>query len=138
MTQQKKRSILLIINILIFFIPVVSLAGQFKVIRVYDGDTLKAKGHGIEFKVRLVGIDAPETNDRYNRILAEVFVYDKNVNLEMVKAGLAEYYRGKKPKRFDRMPYQLAETKAKNEGIGMWSLGDQYISPKDWRRMHRK
>jgi endonuclease YncB( thermonuclease family) len=66
-----------------------------------------------------------------------VFVYDKNVNLEMVKAGLAEYYRGEKPKRFDRMPYQLAETKAKNEGIGMWSLGNQYISPKDWRKMHR-
>jgi endonuclease YncB( thermonuclease family) len=37
-----------------------SWAGQSKVVRVYDGDTLQAIGHGIEIMVRLVGIDAPE------------------------------------------------------------------------------
>ena len=41
-----------------------SIAGQFKVTRVYDGDTIKAKGHEIEIKVRLVGIDAPETSKK--------------------------------------------------------------------------
>ena len=41
----------------------VDRSGQiFKVIRVYDGDTIKAVGHDIEIKVRLVGIDAPETS----------------------------------------------------------------------------
>lgn len=32
--------------------------------------------------------------DRYGRILGEVFVDGNNVNLEIVKAGLAEVYRG--------------------------------------------
>jgi endonuclease YncB( thermonuclease family) len=36
------------------------MAGQFEVVRLYDGDTLRAIGHDIEIKVRLVGIDAPE------------------------------------------------------------------------------
>jgi endonuclease YncB( thermonuclease family) len=33
--------------------------------------------------------------DRYGRTLGEVFVDGKSVNLEMIKAGLAEVYRGK-------------------------------------------
>ncbi len=45
----------------VFALPLVSLAGQFKVTRVYDGDTVKAEGHDITIKIRLVGIDAPET-----------------------------------------------------------------------------
>ncbi len=32
----------------------------FKVIKVFDGDTIQAKGNGLTFKIRLVGIDAPE------------------------------------------------------------------------------
>ena len=39
-------------------------AGQFKVVRVYDGDTVKAIGLDIEIKVRLIGIDAPETSKK--------------------------------------------------------------------------
>jgi len=27
---------------------------------------------------------------------------------------------------------------AKKAGIEVWSLGDKYISPREWRRMHRK
>ena len=52
----------LVITSLILLIPALSLAGQFKVIRVIDGDTILAEGHDIEIKVRLVGIDAPETS----------------------------------------------------------------------------
>jgi endonuclease YncB( thermonuclease family) len=33
-------------------------------------------------------------HDRYGRTLAVVFLEGKNINLEMVKAGLAEVYRG--------------------------------------------
>ena len=50
------------ISLAIFFflsICPLSIAGQFKVTKVYDGDTVKAEGHDIEIKVRLVGIDAP-------------------------------------------------------------------------------
>jgi hypothetical protein len=34
--------------------PIYAFAGQFKVVRVYGGDTLKAAGHDIEIKLRLV------------------------------------------------------------------------------------
>jgi endonuclease YncB( thermonuclease family) len=125
------RNCLKIILLLITFLlilPTLSLSAQLKVTRVYDGDTVKGKGHDIEIKVRLVGIDAPETSrkkrdpgqpysqqakkylaglilnrtvdikgyglDRYNRILGVIYLDGRNINLEMVKAGLAEVYRG--------------------------------------------
>lgn len=156
----------------LLFLPSVGLAGQFKVIRVYDGDTVKAQGHDIEIKVRLAGIDAPETFKkkrhpgqpftleskkylaglvlyktvdikghglgRYNWILGVIYLDGKNINLEMVKAGLAEVYRGTFPRGFDPGPYLQAEAEAKKAGRGMWSLGDRYVSPKQWRKMHRK
>jgi micrococcal nuclease len=78
----------------------------------------------------------PYGTDRYGRTLGVVYVDGKNVNLEMVKAGLAEVYRGKPAKGFDNGPYQKAEDEARCAGIGMWSLGDKYISPKEWRKTH--
>lgn len=146
-------------------------AGQFKVTRVYDGDTFKVAGHDIEFKARLVGIDAPETKKGkrkpgqpysqqakkflaimvlnktvdlkgygygpYNRPLCEVFVDGINVNLELIRAGLAEVYKGDPPKGFDPATYRQAERQARQDKKGMWSLGDKYISPKQWRTIHK-
>jgi hypothetical protein len=44
--------------------------------------------------------------------------------------------RGKQgAKRVDPAPYRNAEREAER---GMWSLGDKYISPKEWRRMQRE
>ena len=141
----------------------------FKVIKVYDGDTIKVAGLDLTFKIRLVGIDSPEIgfNGRqsqpfskkarryliqlldgkkvaikgygtggYNRQLAEVFVGDKNINLEMIKAGLAEVYRGKRPQTLDSKPYFKEETRAKRSKKGMWRLGKHYKSPRQWRREH--
>lgn len=48
--------------IFLLLAPALLCAGQFKIIRVSDGDTVKAQGYDIEIKVRLVGIDAPETS----------------------------------------------------------------------------
>jgi endonuclease YncB( thermonuclease family) len=59
------------------------------------------------------------------------------VNLEMVRAGLAEVYRGRPAKGFDNEPYKEAEDATRKAGRGMWSLGDKYISPKEWRRSHQ-
>lgn len=170
--MKKSLIVLPLVVALLSILPVLSLAGQFKVTRVYDGDTIKAKGYDIEIKVRLVGIDTPETSkkkgepgqpysqqakkylaglilnkvvdikgyglDGYNRILAMIYLKDKNINLEMVKVGLAEVYRGKPPKGLDLSPFWEAEKEAQGTKRGMWSLGDQYISPREWRRMHRK
>jgi len=162
------KTVFFLVSILIT-LPSFTVAGQFKVILIYDGDAVKAEGHDIEIKVRLVGIDAPETSrkkrDRgqpysrkskkylselvlnktvditgyglgpYNRILGVIHVGDNNINLEMVQAGLAEVYRGKPPKGFDLEPYFEAEKKTRGASKGMWSLGDEYVSSRDWRKM---
>jgi len=164
------RKISFLTGIIILF-TVLAHAGQFKINRVYDGDTVKAIGHDIEIKVRLVGIDSPETGKKkrdpgqpysqkatkylsgmvlnktvdikgyglgpYNRILGVIHVDGKNVNLEMIKAGYAEVYRGKPPRGFDTGLYKKAEAEAKKAGRGMWSQGNKYISPKDWRKMKK-
>jgi len=39
--------------------------------------------------------------DRYSRMSGVVYVGDKNLNLEMIKEGLAEVYRGRPPKGLD-------------------------------------
>ena len=75
--------------------------------------------------------------DRYYRVLGVIFLEGKNINLEMIRAGLAEVYRGKPPKGFDLKPYIQAEEEAKVDKRGMWSIGDKYISPKEWRKMYR-
>lgn len=85
--------------------------------------TIKIKSYGIE---------------SYNRLLTEVFAGNRNVNLELLRAGFAEVYNGKLPKGFDIAPYRKAEMKAKESKKGIWSLGSKYISPKKWRNMYNK
>ena len=73
--------------------------------------------------------------DRYGRTLGVVFVAGKNVNLEMVKAGYAEVYRGTPAAGFDSAPYWKAEEEARAAKKGKWAQGDKYVSPREWRRM---
>ena len=163
----------LFIFLLILFLPALSLAGEFKVTRVYDGDKiLVVRDRTVIRKVRLVGIDAPETSqkkyqpgqpysqqakeyleglilnkevsimsydlDVYNRVRGVVFWKGININLQMLRSGLAEVYRGNPTKGLDLEPFWQAEKKAKAAMRGMWSLGDKYMSPIEWRKMHRE
>lgn len=138
----------------------------FKVLKVYDGDTIKVDGLGLIFKIRLAGIDAPEIGYKgrksqpfsqkskshmerlvgnrlvqlksygiggYNRQLAEVFVNGKNVNLEMIRTGLAEVYTGRRPETLDSKRYFAEESKARSNNTGMWVQKKSYQSPKQWR-----
>jgi micrococcal nuclease len=77
-------------------------------------------------------------NDKYNRVLGELFIDGKSVNLEMIKQGLAEAYRGRSPKGFKSESFVEAEKKAKGASKGMWSLGDKYVSPGEWRKNKSK
>ena len=119
---------------------------QFKVLKVFDGDTIKVAGLDLIFKIRLAGIDSPEIGfngkksqpfshkaqhylvnlvdnkkvaiksygtGAYNRQLAEVFINGKNINIEMIKAGLAEVYTGRRPKNLDSQIYLKEELKAR-------------------------
>lgn len=139
----------------------------FKVTRVFDGDTIEAKGEGLTFKIRLAGIDTPEKGRKgqpgqpfaqkarqtltaliggkdirikqfgiggYNRMLAEIFVQEQNINIAMLEKGMAEVYRGKRPDTLDTDAYNRAQSKAKSKRIGIWSLGKRYQSPKQWRK----
>jgi endonuclease YncB( thermonuclease family) len=76
--------------------------------------------------------------DRYSRVLGVVYVDGINVNLEMVKEGLAEVYKGKPAPGFDNRPYWDAEQEARKNKLGMWSQGDKYISPKEWRKLQKE
>ncbi len=141
----------------------------FKVLKIYDGDTIQISGLDLIFKVRLVGIDSPEIGYKgqqsqaysqkskkylstllnnkkitlksyglggYGRQLAEIFVDNKNINIEMIKAGLTEVYKGKPSKKLDVQQYLKEEKKAKSSKLGMWAQGSSYISPKKWRKDH--
>lgn len=74
--------------------------------------------------------------NRNGRFLSEVFVGGVNINLEMLKAGMAEVYRGRSVKGLDIAIYRDAELKAKDKTVGIWELRDQYFSPRDWREMY--
>jgi len=141
----------------------------FKVLKVFDGDTIKVTGLDLIFKIRLVGIDSPEIGfngqksqpfsqkakyylaslldnkkvaiksygtGAYNRQLAEVFVGNKNINIEMIRAGLAEVYTGNRPKNLDSQIYLKEELKARRAKKGVWIQGDAYKSPRQWRKEH--
>ena len=69
--------------------------------------------------------------------MALLYANGNNVNIELIKAGLAEVYRGKPPRGFDLKPYSQAEAEAKKAKRGIWSLGVKYISPKGWRKMNK-
>ena len=154
--------------IFLFAIVTAAHAGQYEVTWVYDGDAIKAQGPEGEIRVRLMGIDAPETSkkkgqasqpyalaakkhlmdliygktveikgyglDQYDRLLGVVYLDGKNINLEMVRAGLAEVYRGKMRKDFDVVPYTQAEQVARISQQGIWSVGNIHISPRAWRK----
>ena len=76
--------------------------------------------------------------DRYRRTLAAIYVDDMNVNLRMMKVGLAEAYKGRPAIGFNQNPCRYAEDKARNKGINMLSQGNKYISPKEWRKQQKK
>ena len=168
-----KRGLVKTFLLIVFFLflPISSLASQFKVTEVYDGDTIKVKGYGAEIKLRLAGIDAPETSNnkrglgqRYSQeardhlaglllnkaieidgygylkgdlMLGMIFLDGKNINLEMVRAGLAEVYRVEPPKDLNLDPFFKAERQSRAEKKGIWIQGDGYVSPRTWRERQR-
>ena len=74
--------------------------------------------------------------DRYNRVLAIVFLGSVNINVEMIRQGLAEMYRGAPCEAYCR-DLRVAELQAKHDRVGMWGQGDSYESPAVFRRRLR-
>ena len=124
--------------------------GEYYVDQIVDGDTVWLRKGDERIKVRLLRIDAPESNefgyreateelqrqlgdesavslefenereDEHGRTLAYIFVEGKNVNLAMVQSGWSPFYE-----RYGRGKYasefRSAEQAAKRERLGLWS-----------------
>ena len=128
-----------------------------KVVGAADGDTITVLHDGHGERVRLHGIDAPEKGqpfgnrakqyaseltfgnivtveptdrDQYGRIVADVRLPDgRSLNREMVRAGLAWWYR-----RYSHDP-ELArlEAEARAARRGLWA-DPHPVPPWEWRR----
>lgn len=116
-----------------------------KVVHIADGDTLTVlDADKVQHKIRLYGIDAPEKaqafgtkakealgekvhektvrvvwkeHDRYGRIVGDVYLRDRNINLELVQNGFAWWYRQYAK---DSKALEKAEAEARKERRGLW------------------
>ena len=140
-------------------IPAFGITGR--VVRVADGDTISVLDrNNTQYKIRLHGIDTPERNqrygkqsraalsamvsgknvgvavlgkDRYGRTDGTVYLDERNINLAMVAAGHAWWYRHYAPN--DR-PLQAAQEQARAANLGLWGEPNP-IPPWDWRRQQK-
>lgn len=127
-----------------------------KVVKVADGDTFTMLVYKEQIKIRLHGIDCPEKSqdfgnvaktflsdmvagklvkvkkmdtDRYGRTIGMVFIEGKNVNEELLRAGLAWHY-----KYYDKNPeWDKLEEDARVAKSGLWSMADP-VAPWEWRK----
>ena len=134
-----------------------------KVIKVSDGDTITVLDNNKQkHKIRLKGIDAPESQqmygdistqslaelvydkevlvtwdkkDKYYRILGKVIVDGKDANYLQLKKGLAWYYKQyeKDLSDEDKHRYSEAEEWARNYNEGLWADSNS-IPPWEFRR----
>ncbi|MDD3352941.1 thermonuclease family protein [Zoogloea sp.] len=141
-----------------------TLAGQ--VVAVADGDTLTLLDRRYsQYKIRLLGIDAPERaqafgrvsrehlarrtmgkevtarclkRDRYQRWLCRIELDGVDVNQAQVAAGLAWHYRayGRDQTLVDWTVYALDELRARQARRGLWS-DPRPVAPWDYRRSKR-
>ncbi len=145
----------LTIAILFFQIGIAQFTA--KVIGVTDGDTIVVLDeNNKQTKIRLEGIDCPESGqdfgsrakqatvelcfqknvivkqtgtDRYNRVLAYVYVDDLCVNKELLRIGMAWHF-----KQYNKdQELSNIEQEARKSGIGLWSVSDP-TPPWEWRR----
>jgi len=139
--------------------PAFGITGR--VVRVADGDTVSVlDNNNTQHKIRLQGIDAPERNQRYGKksrdalsgmvsgrnvgvvVLGKdsygrsngiLYLGERNINLAMVAAGHAWWYRYYAP---DDHPLKAAESKARATKLGLWAEPDP-VPPWDWRRQQK-
>jgi micrococcal nuclease len=144
--------------------PLLDAAEQFtgKVVGISDGDTLSVLREGKAVKVRLHGVDTPEKaqafgtqarkltgdlvfqqtvtiiirdTDRYGRVVGEVLLPDgRSLNQELVKAGMAWWYRQYTP--HDTTLAQL-EAEARAAKRGLWADAHP-VPPWQWRKGERE
>ena len=131
------------------------------VLSVTDGDTIKVQLSSGPVAVRFDSIDAPEksqpwgreayaelvkrldqqvvslevmTQDRYDRLVAVVYLGDENINGWLVQQGHAWAYR----QYLSEPDYCHWEASARSLRRGLWSLPDTtWYAPWEWRQVQR-
>ncbi len=73
----------------------------------------------------------------YGLMWGEVFLGNRNVNLEMIRAGYAAVYLEKSPSELKLARYYADEKRAKATEKGMWALGKDYVEPAKWRKQRK-
>ena len=131
-------------------------------VRVIDGDTIEITlANASSERVRLLGIDAPESNqsygfqsadnltscvigknviiqwdkkDRYDRLIGKVLANGKDCNLKQVEDGYAWHYKQyqSEQRKEDRLTYSNAEVFARKAKKGLWA-DSCLIAPWNWR-----
>jgi endonuclease YncB( thermonuclease family) len=128
------------------------------VVGVVDGDTADVRLQSGMIRVRLHAVDAPERDqphgaaskqalsklvygrdvsvqpieqDRYDRLVARLWLDGRDVNAELVKLGAAWVYR----RYADDPAYCEYEKAARDLGRGLWALPPaRRAAPWEWRR----
>ncbi len=132
-----------------------------KVVRISDGDTMTVLDSlNQQHRIRLHGIDSPEKGqdyyqvakdyvgqlcfqkqvevdilnyDHYKRAIGKVYVDGLEVNLSLLKVGLAWHFT-----QFDQSEeYALAESEAKLNKMNIWSL-KTVTAPWEFRKIKRQ
>ena len=154
--------------IILLFFSLLSFGEELigKVIKVSDGDTITVlDSNNQKHKIRLKGIDAPESQqvygdistqslselvydkevlvtwdkkDKYYRILGKVIVDGNDANYEQLTKGLAWYYKQyeKDLSDEDKKRYSEAEEWARNYTEGLWADSNS-IPPWEFRRKRK-
>ena len=132
-----------------------------RVVGVADGDTITVLHNGRGEKIRLYGIDCPEKRqafgtkakqftsaltfgkdvtiiehglDKYRRTLGDVILANgQNVNRELVKAGLAWWYR----KYSKDQSLGELEAQARQAKLGLWADKDP-VAPWCYRKQQKE
>jgi endonuclease YncB( thermonuclease family) len=132
------------------------------VVKVIDGDTLDVRHQGRQLRVRLFGIDAPEWQqefspqakeflrqrvegqrvelrsrgwDKYDRLVAEVYIGGESLNEELLREGLAWvhiYYCNEPICR----KWRQWEREARTARRGLWQK-DTPVPPWQWKQDHK-
>ena len=89
---------------------------QFRVKKVYDGDSFKATGHNISIKVRFAGIDAPETEHKRKRIPGQPYSEKAKTYLENMILNKTVNIRGYGTGAYNR---QIAEVFVGGKNVGL-------------------
>ena len=145
----------------VFALPAFAVSFTGKVVKISDGDTIQVMHQGKAEKIRLAGIDCPEskqpfgqaakkfvleiaaqktvtvyveTTDRYGRTVGEVILPDgRSLNRELVRAGYAWWYR----KYSSDATLGLLESEAQAARHGLWADSSP-VPPWDWRHGVKK